>query len=463
MKILVIGTGYVGLVSGTCLAEMGHHVTCLDINKEKIDQLNQGNIPIYEPGLEEMVKRNVNAHRLHFTTDYPSAVASSLVCFICVDTPIADNGTADLRFVRNVATTIAEHMTEYRVIVNKSTVPVGTAGEVTAIIRDALDKRGATVNFDVVANPEFLKEGNAVNDFMKPDRVIIGTDNANVAEIMKEIYSPFMLNHDRLIIMDIASAEMTKYASNAMLATRISFMNELAGYCELTGADINKVRKGMGADKRIGYSFLYAGPGFGGSCLPKDISALRKHAKYLGYDTELIAAVEAVNHKQKRVLGNKILAYYAARHGLNGTHSLKGKTIAILGLAFKPDTDDMREAPALVLVQQLLDAGAHLRVYDPVSMENAKKAIHPTVSITWCADELDCVQGADAVALVTEWKQFRFLDFDVIRAAMKGHAFFDGRNQYSPAEMARRGFDYISIGQPACYAAAEAIPHNAKI
>lgn len=453
MKILVIGTGYVGLVTGTSLAEMGHHVICLDINKEKIDNLNKGIIPIYEPGLEEMVKRNVNAHRLQFTTDYPSAVAASLVCFVCVDTPISPEGTADLRYIRSVATSIAEHMPDYRIIVNKSTVPVGTADEVSSIIKATLAKRGVSIDFDVVANPEFLKEGNAVNDFMKPDRVIIGTDSPHAAAVMKEIYSPFMINHDRFIIMDIPSAEVTKYASNAMLATRISFMNELAGYCERTGANVNMVRKGMGADKRIGYSFLYAGPGFGGSCLPKDITAMCHHAKALEYDMQLLQAVEAVNNRQKRLLGEKITSYFADKGGL------KSKSIGILGLAFKPDTDDMREAASLVLTRQLLDAGAHLRLFDPVAMENAKKAIHPTATVTWCQDELDCADGADALVLVTEWKQFRFLDFTEILSKMKGIAFFDGRNQYNPEEMARKGFDYISIGQPPHLKAMEHATH----
>jgi UDPglucose 6-dehydrogenase len=439
MKLLVIGTGYVGLVAGACLAEMGHHVICLDINKEKIEMLQKGIIPIYEPGLEEMVKRNVNAHRLSFTTDYARSVASATVCFIAVDTPVTPNGDADLRQVSSVATSIAEHMDGYRIIVNKSTVPVGTANMVAEIIRTHLEKRSVSYDFDVVSNPEFLKEGNAIQDYMKPDRVIIGSNKESVIAIMKEIYSPFMLNHERLIVMDVASAEMTKYAANAMLATRISFMNELAGLCELTGADINKVRRGIGSDKRIGYSFLYAGPGFGGSCLPKDIRALRSHAEQLDYPMPIIDAVETINMLQKQVVGKKIFEYF-------GSQDLKGKTIGILGLSFKPDTDDMREAPSLILIEQLLDAGAKVRLYDPVAMDNAKKIIPHSLSITWCSDELDAASGADALALITEWKQFRFLDFAAILSQMNGKAFFDGRNQYNPQEMAKKGFDYIGIG-----------------
>lgn len=449
MELLIIGTGYVGLVSGTCFAEMGHHVTCLDINEDKIRQLKQGHIPIYEPGLEEMVKRHVNTKRLKFSTDYAEALAQAKVCFITVDTPHLENGEADLRFVRNVAVSIGQHMSNYLIIVNKSTVPIGTANFVADMITETLQHRGVSIEFDVVSNPEFLKEGNAIQDFMKPDRVVIGTHSVSVAQIMQEIYSPFMLSHERLMIMDIASAEMTKYAANAMLATRISFMNELAGLCELLGADVNKVRKGIGADNRIGYKFLYPGPGFGGSCLPKDISALRKQADKVAYDTPLIDAVAQVNDHQKQVIGNKIIQYFTKQ-------GLKGKTIAILGLSFKPDTDDMREAPSLVLIQQLLQHQAKLRLFDPVAMENAKKVIPDHPEIVWCSDELDASLEADAIVLITEWKQFRFLDFVKIQQQMKGRAFFDGRNQYNPKEMVKKGFDYISIGQAPCYVDREA-------
>lgn len=446
MELLVIGTGYVGLVSGTCFAEMGHHVTCLDINEDKIRQLKQGHIPIYEPGLEEMVKRNLQAKRLKFSTNYADAVAQAKVCFITVDTPHLENGQADLRFVRNVAHSIAQHMPDYRIIVNKSTVPVGTANFVADIISETLHQRGVSFAFDVVSNPEFLKEGNAIQDFMKPDRVVIGTNSVSVAQTMQEIYSPFMLSHERLMIMDIASAEMTKYAANAMLATRISFMNELAGLCELLGADVNKVRKGIGADNRIGYKFLYPGPGFGGSCLPKDISALRKQADNVSYDTPLIDAVAQVNERQKQVIGQKVILYFTERDGL------ANKTIAVLGLSFKPDTDDMREAPSLVLIQQLLQHQAKLRLYDPVAMENAKKILPDHPDITWCSDELEATREADAIVLMTEWKQFRFLDFVEILKLMKGRAFFDGRNQYNPQEIVKKGFDYFCIGQAPYYA-----------
>lgn len=438
MKLLVIGAGYVGLITGTCLAEMGHHVICLDINKDKIDKLNQGVIPIYEPGLEEMVKHNIKGHRLAFSTDYVTSVANSQVCFICVDTPVTPEGHANLTYIKEVAISIASHMNEHKVIVNKSTVPVGTCDMITEIIQKTLDAKGVDLTFDVVSNPEFLKEGDAINDCMKPDRIIIGTTNLDTANLMKEIYAPFMLSHDRLVVMDPSSAEMTKYAANAMLATRISFMNELAGFCELTGADINQVRKGMGSDRRIGYHFLYAGAGFGGSCLPKDVKALNSHAQSLGYEMPLLSSVEIVNQRQKNSLSKKILSYYDG--------NIKDKTIGILGLAFKPDTDDMREASSLMLIPQLIALGASVRVFDPVAMENAKKLLPNNSQIKWCADELEAAEGSDALVLLTEWKQFRFLDFDEIRIKMNGRAFFDMRNQYNPKEIVKQGFDCISIG-----------------
>lgn len=455
MKILVIGTGYVGLVSGACFAEMGHNVVCLDIDQKKISFLQQGGIPIYEPGLEEIVKRNVKAHRLTFTSDYATAVKAATVCFICVDTPISPEGTANMNYVKAVARSLAEHMDSYKIIVNKSTVPPGSAALVSSIIKQCHKELGREIDFDVVSNPEFLKEGNAVNDFLKPERVIIGTDSQRAAEIMKEIYASFMLSHERLVLMNILSAELTKYAANAMLATRISFMNELSHLCERIGANINDIRKGLGHDKRIGHLCLYAGPGFGGSCLPKDIRALRSYAASMGCEMALVSAVENINLAQKRLLGKKIAAYFDERGGL------KSKIIAILGLAFKPDTDDMREAPSLVLIQQLLEAGASVRLFDPVAMENAKRLLPDLPQIVWCHDELEAVNSADAIALVTEWKQFRFLEFDAIIKKMKGRAFFDGRNQYQPADIAKKGFDYISIGQPTAYACKQTThPYN---
>lgn len=445
-KLLVIGTGYVGLVSGACMAEMGHRVICLDINHDKIDKLNQGILPIYEPNLEEIVRRNVKDQRLFFTKDYASSVKESTILFLTVDTPIGKDGHADLTYIFNAARSIAQHMDSYRVIVTKSTVPVGTAEAIRRIITETLNQLGKKVEFDIVSNPEFLKEGNAVNDFMKPDRVILGVDNERSIAAIKDIYAPFMMSNERLIIMDIPSAEMTKYAANAMLATRISFMNDLANLCELTGADIDKVRKGIGPDKRIGYHFLYSGPGFGGSCFPKDIRALTATAKAKGHPLEIIEAVERVNARQKKVLGNKIKAYFADKGGL------KGKTIGILGLSFKPDTDDMREAPALVLIEELLDEGASLRLFDPVAMENAKKIIQANPSITWCENKEDVAINSHAIVLVTEWKQFRYIDFEELSKKMAHKALFDGRNQYNPTTLLKHGFDYISIGKATRFA-----------
>jgi len=440
MKILVVGTGYVGLVSGACFAEMGHHVICLDIDHEKIMLLKQGKIPIFEPGLKELVERNVQAERLLFSTDYKSSVEASDVCFIAVSTPSQPDGSADLSYVFQAANQIAEEMNGSKVIVNKSTVPVGTCKEVEKLIKLKLQQRGKRYAFHVVSNPEFLKEGDAINDCMKPDRIIIGTKSTRAAELMQELYSPFNLSHDRILIMDPASAELTKYAANAMLATRISFMNEMAGLCELVGADITKIRKGIGSDKRIGYSFLYAGVGYGGSCFPKDIQALRATAKKEEYKTPLLDAIEEVNQRQKNVLNTKILDYFSSE--------LEGKTFAIWGLSFKPGTDDLREAPALNLIRFLLENGALVRLFDPVAMTKAKALFKKSPQIQWCKNEAMAATGADAICLMTEWKQFRFIDFSEILPLMRGRAFFDGRNQYHPAEMGAKGFDYFSIGQP---------------
>ena len=445
MHLLVIGTGYVGLVSGTCFAEMGHHVVCLDIDEKKVSDLQRGHIPIYEPGLEELIKRNMKAGRLVFTGNY-RAVKEASVCFLTVDTPIGEEGQANLSFLEQAATSIAEQQKNYLVIVNKSTVPPGTAFRVREIIEKKQLERGVNIPFDVVSNPEFLKEGNAVSDCLKPDRVIIGAESPKAIALMKEIYSPFMLSHERLMVIDTLSAEMTKYAANAMLAARISFMNELAGLCELTGANINQVRKGIGSDKRIGYNFLYAGPGFGGSCLPKDLRALKTQGKALNYEMPLLEAIEKVNLKQKQIILHKILDYFKERGGI------EGKVFALLGLSFKPDTDDMREASSIPLVNALLEKGAQVRGFDPVAMKNAKKVLPRNDNLLYCSNEEDAAKGSHAIILMTEWKQFRFLEYDLIIKNMKGRAFFDARNQYHPQEMAKIGFDYISLGQAAAFA-----------
>lgn len=437
MNILIIGTGYVGLVTGACFAEMGHHVICLDIDAKKIADLEQGIIPIFEPGLEEIVKRNVEAKRLSFTTDYKKGIEASLVCFLALPTPAGEDGSCDLKYVLSAAREIGRLMPGYRIIVNKSTVPVGSAAKVRQAVLEAQEK---PIPFDVVSNPEFLKEGSAVADCMKPDRIILGVDSPKAAEAMKEIYTAFTLNHDRILVMDLPSAEMTKYAANAMLATRISFMNEIAGLCEKVGANINNVRIGIGSDHRIGYHFLYAGIGYGGSCFPKDICALKAMAKQAGYETPILEAVDAINERQKQLLVKKISAYFK--------NSLAHKTIAIWGLSFKPDTDDIRESPALKLIEELLQRGAHLRLYDPIAMKKTRNylAYHP--HIQWCENEYEAASGADAVALVTEWKQFRFVDFEEILSKMQGRAFFDGRNQYKHHEMNAKGFHYFGIGIP---------------
>lgn len=437
MDLLVIGVGYVGLVAGTCFSEMGHNVTCLDIDHKKIALLNTGTPPIWEQGLEEMLKRNQKANRLHFTSDYIAAVKAASVIFIAVDTPMSDSGKADLSRIEAVAKTLGDLIDDYKVIVNKSTVPVGTHKLIHETIQNRLDERGVDIHFDVVSNPEFLKEGCAIEDFMKPDRVILGSNSEKATAILKSIYSAFTFSHERILVMDPFSAEAAKYASNCMLALRISFMNEMAGFCELSGANIHEVRKGIGADRRIGHSFLYAGPGYGGSCFPKDIRALKTQAELMGYTTPLLDACETVNFRQKRVIGNKLRAYFG---------DLKDKTIAVWGLSFKPNTDDMREAPSLVLIEEMLQAGAKLRLFDPVAIDNAKKTLSSD-RVTWCENEYRAAEGSDAIVLMTEWKQFRFVDFKKIIPTLKGRAFFDGRNQYSQSSMQALGFDYFGIGQ----------------
>src|ERR1035438_8804525 len=438
MKISIFGSGYVGLVTGACLADAGNHVVCIDIDARKIDLLRRGMIPIHEPGLDAMVKRNVDAGRLMFTTDAKDGVGHGLFQLIAVGTPPDEDGSADLRHVLAVARTIGEHMNEYKVVITKSTVPVGTADKVRDAVAESLAERAASIEFDTVANPEFLKEGAAISDFMKPDRVIVGTDSARAAELMRSLYDPFTRNRDRMIVMDIRSAELTKYAANAMLATKISFMNELANLAEHFDADIEQVRIGIGSDPRIGYAFIYPGVGYGGSCFPKDVQALAQSAKEVGYDADILAAVEAVNGRQKRVLFEKIKGHFG---------DLRGKTIAIWGLAFKPNTDDMREAPSRVLIEALWAEGAKVHAYDPVAMPEARRIYGERADLILCKTSPEVLSGADGLAIVTEWQEFRSPDFDSIRATLKTPVIFDGRNLYDPSQMARAGFSYYAIGR----------------
>jgi len=439
MKVTAIGTGYVGLVTGACLAEMGNHVVCLDVNPEKIRILNEGEIPIHEPGLLEVVRRNVAAGRLQFTTDVDMAVHHGTILFIGVGTPPDEDGSADLQYVIAAARSIGQRMTDYKVVVDKSTVPVGTADKVRAAIDEELAKRGVEVQFGVVSNPEFLKEGAAVEDFMKPDRIIVGSDDEQATLLMRALYSPFTRNHDRMQVMDLRSAEFTKYAANAMLATRISFMNELALLAEKVGADIELVRRGIGSDPRIGYSFLYAGAGYGGSCFPKDVKALVRAAQDEGIPLRVLTAVEEANEHQKRVLVDKVVARF-------GT-DLAGRHFALWGLAFKPNTDDMREAPALVIVEELLRRGATLAAYDPVAMDEAKRILGERPGLSFASKAEAALIGADALLLVTEWKEFKSPDFDGIKAALKQPVVFDGRNQYEPSLMKVLGIEHYGIGR----------------
>lgn len=436
MKIAIVGTGYVGLVSGTCFAEMGVDVTCVDIDVDKIERLRAGEIPIYEPGLEELVKKNVAAGRLHFTTALTEVLDDVEVVFSAVGTPPDEDGSADLKYVLNVAREFGRNINKYTLLVTKSTVPVGTAAKVRDAINEELAKRGMNVPFDVASNPEFLKEGAAIKDFMMPDRVVVGTDNEKARKVMSRLYKPFMLSGERMIFTDIPSAEMIKYAANSMLATRISFMNDIANLCEIVGADVNMVRKGIGSDTRIGRKFLYPGCGYGGSCFPKDVKALIKTASSLGYDMKVLRAVEEVNEAQKSLLFKKLERHF------NG--DLKGKQIALWGLAFKPETDDMREAPSLVLIDKLLNAGAIVKVYDPIAMDECRRRIGDKV--IYGADMYDAAVDADALLLVTEWNQFRLPSYSVLQRTMKNKVIIDGRNIYDSEEMAEHGFSYYKIG-----------------
>ncbi len=439
MKICMIGTGYVGLVSGTCLAEVGNEVLCLDLDPKKIETLKAGGIPIYEPGLEDMVKRNVEAGRLSFTTDIEESVAFGEIQFIAVGTPPDEDGSADLQYVIAAARNIGRHMTDYKLVVDKSTVPVGTADKVKAALAEELAKRGVAIEFNVASNPEFLKEGAAVDDFMKPDRIVIGTDSEHATSLLRQLYAPFQRNHDRLTVMDVRSAELTKYAANAMLATRISFMNELAVLAEKLGADIEQVRHGIGSDPRIGYHFLYAGCGYGGSCFPKDVQALRRTARENGIPLRVLDAVEEANDAQKQILVDKL----TARLGTD----LKGKRFAMWGLAFKPNTDDMREAPSRTMLEALWAMGASVSAYDPAAMEETRRIYGERADLQLVDSPMDALKGADALLIVTEWKVFRSPNYDTMKALLKTPLIFDGRNLYEPQTMREMGFEYFPIGR----------------
>ncbi len=439
MKVTIYGSGYVGLVTGACLAEVGNEVLCVDVDPAKIEMLNQGRVPIYEPGLDRLVQENSHAGRLRFTLDPAEGVTHGLFQFIAVGTPPDEDGSADLQHVLAVARTIGSHLEDYRVVVNKSTVPVGTADRVREAIDATLAERGVQREFDVVSNPEFLKEGAAIGDFMKPDRIIVGTDNPRTAELMRALYAPFNRNHDRLLAMDIRSAELTKYAANAMLATKISFMNELSNMAERLGADIEQVRVGIGSDPRIGYQFIYPGAGYGGSCFPKDVKALERIARDIDYDARLLSAVEAVNDRQKRVLFDKISRHFG---------DVRGKTIALWGLAFKPNTDDMREASSRVLMEALWQAGARVQAYDPVAMDECRRIYGERDDLTLAESAAAALAGADALVVITEWQEFRSPDFEQIRGRLREPVIFDGRNLYDPARLAALGFTYYAIGRP---------------
>jgi UDPglucose 6-dehydrogenase len=440
MKVSIFGSGYVGLVTGACLAEVGNEVVCMDVDQEKIDKLKRGIVPIYEPDLDKMIERNMADGRLAFTTDPKETVDHGLFQFIAVGTPPDEDGSADLQYVLAVAETIAQHMDEYRIVVDKSTVPVGTADKVRARIQQTLKQRGKDLEFDVVSNPEFLKEGAAIDDFMKPDRIVIGADDPRTTELLRALYAPFNRNHDRLVAMDIRSAELTKYAANAMLATKISFMNELANLAERLGADIEKVRHGIGSDSRIGYSFIYPGCGYGGSCFPKDVQALERTAREVGYDARLLSAVEAVNNDQKRRVFEKIQDHF------NG--DLKGKTIALWGLAFKPNTDDMREAPSRVLMEAIWAAGGKVQAHDPVAMDECRRIYGERPDLVYAETPEDALTDADALAVVTEWNLYRSPDFETVKQKLKQPVIFDGRNIYDPKRLREMGFHYYGIGRP---------------
>jgi UDPglucose 6-dehydrogenase len=450
MRITVFGSGYVGLVTGACLADAGNNVVCVDVDERKIDMLKRGEMPIHEPGLDAVVKRNFDAGRLVFTTDAADAVRHGQFQLIAVGTPPDEDGSADLRYVLAVARTIGTHMAEYKVVITKSTVPVGTADKVRAAVAESLQARGASVPYDTVSNPEFLKEGAAIADFMKPDRVVVGTDSERASNLMQTLYEPFTRNRERMIVMDVKSAELTKYAANAMLATKISFMNELANLAEHFGADIEAVRNGIGSDPRIGYSFIYPGAGYGGSCFPKDVQALKRSADEVGYEASILTAVEDVNNRQKQWLFKKIHAHFG---------DLKGKTIALWGLSFKPNTDDMRAAPSRVLIEALWEAGARVRAYDPVAMAECRRLYGERADLTLCKRGPEALEGADALAIVTEWREFRSPDFDFIKSALSTPVIFDGRNLYDPAHMAHEGITYYAVGRGR--ALEPGVPHKA--